>query len=52
VIKRAMIRDINYFGTKENLLERYNKRYIPGQKLYFKRCNPKESIPVMKVNEG
>jgi uridine kinase len=42
VIKRAIQRDKEYFGTEEKVLEKYNNRYIPGEELYLRLCNPKE----------
>lgn len=40
VRKRALARDKNLFGTEEETLNKYNKRYIPGEKLYINLCNP------------
>jgi len=40
VIKRAKERDLDYFKDESLLLDKYNKRYIPGQKIYFEREKP------------
>lgn len=40
VLERAMKRDLDYFKDADTLLDKYNKRYIPGQKIYFQRVNP------------
>jgi len=42
VIKRALIRDVNYFGSEEEVIKRYKKRYIPGEEIYLSDCKPKE----------
>jgi len=40
VRQRAIKRDKEYFGSDEKVLEKYNKRYIPGEELYLGLCNP------------
>jgi len=50
MLERAIIRDIDYFGTIENLKERYLKRYIPGEKLYLELCKPKERAAIVIDN--
>jgi len=50
VLERAIIRDIDYFGTIENLKERYLKRYISGEKLYLELCKPRERAAVVIDN--
>jgi len=50
VMKRAMIRDIEYFGTIENLKKRYLKRYIPGEKIYLRLCKPKKRATIVINN--
>jgi uridine kinase len=42
VRKRAISRDREYFGSEEKVLEKYNKRYIPGEEIYLKKCKPEE----------
>jgi uridine kinase len=41
-LARAMRRDLALFGSAEEVRERYETRYIPGQKLYFEECQPQE----------
>ena len=48
--KRAEQRDGYYLGSKQNIIERYAKRYIPGQKLYFKEVHPKEKADIIIDN--
>ena len=50
VLKRAVIRDIEYFKTIENLNEKYKKRYIPGEKIYLRLCKPKERATIVINN--
>ena len=40
VLKRASMRDQYLFGSKENVKERYRKKYIPGQQLYIREAKP------------
>lgn len=40
VIKRALKRDLTYFKDQSLLLEKYNKRYIPGQQIYLEKDEP------------
>jgi uridine kinase len=42
VRKRAKERHGGDFGSEEEIMERYARRYIPGQKLYLARCKPRE----------
>ncbi len=39
--------DKKLIGSKDKIIDRYNKRYIPAQKLYFKEVNPKEKAHVV-----
>jgi uridine kinase len=50
VLKRAIIRDKEYFRTIENVKEKYKKRYIPGEKIYLKLCKPKERATIVINN--
>jgi uridine kinase len=49
-IKRALERDIYLFGNEEEILKRYQERYIPGQKIYFELENPKEKADIIIDN--
>ncbi|UCF69782.1 MAG: uridine kinase [candidate division WOR-3 bacterium] len=39
-LRRALGRDLRLFGSKKSLVERYEKRYIPGQKIYLRQARP------------
>ncbi|MEW6036557.1 MAG: hypothetical protein AB1529_08150 [Candidatus Micrarchaeota archaeon] len=49
-LSRALKRDIYYLGSEEGIRQMYEKRYIPGQKLYFAACNPKEQADILVDN--
>jgi uridine kinase len=40
VIERAILRDRSLFGDDQTTVERYTKRYIPGQQMYLQRVRP------------
>lgn len=42
VIKRALLRDREYFGSEREVIKRYTERYIPGERLYIDAFRPKE----------
>lgn len=52
VIKRVTQRekDQESLGSKEEIMDQYEKRYIPGQNLYFKEANPKEKADIVINN--
>ena len=47
VINRALKRDLSYFKEKDILLEKYNRRYIPGQKMYLQTEEPKSKADII-----
>jgi uridine kinase len=49
-LRRAEARDRELMGGVEAVRERYRKRYIPGQKLYFSRCAPQQTADVVVDN--
>jgi uridine kinase len=49
-LARAERRDAALFGSVEEIRRRYEQRYIPGQKLYFDECRPKERATVVFDN--
>ena len=49
-LARAEQRDAVLFGSLEEVRRRYEQRYIPGQKLYFDECQPKERAKVVVDN--
>jgi uridine kinase len=50
IVRRAEARDRELMGGVEAVRERYRKRYIPGQELYFNRCSPQEVADVVIDN--
>ena len=49
-VGRAEQRDTVLFGSVGEVRERYEQRYIPGQKLYIAECRPKERADVVVDN--
>lgn len=49
-LARAERRDAVLFGSVEEVRRRYEQRYIPGQKLYFDECRPKERATIVVDN--
>lgn len=49
-VGRAERRDANLFGSVAEVRKRYEQRYIPGQKLYYAECQPKERADVVIDN--
>jgi uridine kinase len=41
-LERAIDRDIGLFGSEEMVLNRYQSRYIPGQRIYLSQANPEQ----------
>ena len=39
-LRRALTRDLPSLGSLQTIEERYHRRYIPGQMLYFEQCSP------------
>jgi uridine kinase len=50
IIRRAVQRDIAHFGYLAELRQRYEQRYIPGQKLYLDTCRPQERADLVVDN--
>ncbi len=50
VVTRALVRDLNAFGSEEEVLKRYNQRYIPGEKLYLSQCQPQKRADIVIDN--
>ena len=48
---RALTRDLALFGSAEAVRERYETRYIPGERLYLERHAPRERADVVMVND-
>src|SRR3989338_11053739 len=47
-VKRAAERE--YIGAEQEILDKYEKRYIPGQQLYFEQAQPKEKADIVIDN--
>jgi uridine kinase len=47
---RAQQRDLALFGTVAEVTQRYEQRYIPGQRLYLEECRPQERASVVVEN--
>ena len=50
IVRRAETRDQEQMGGVENVRDRYRKRYIPGQQLYFERCAPQQKADIVLDN--
>lgn len=50
-LRRALLRDLLVFGSREAVEERYRLRYIPGQQLYFSLCNPRQAADWVVGND-
>jgi uridine kinase len=44
--RRAAERDLELFGSAEATADRYEKRYVPGQRLYYERERPQAKADV------
>lgn len=49
-VRRAMLRDQALFGTANDVRERYLRRYMPGQQLYFDAVHPQERAQAIVRN--
>ncbi len=50
-LRRAITRDLELFGTADEVRHRYRVRYIPGQELYFARARPDETADAVVLND-
>lgn len=50
-VRRAEVRDAALFGSSSAVRQRYDRRYIPGQRLYFATCNPRDRASVVIRND-
>jgi uridine kinase len=51
-LRRAVSRDLEFFGTADEVERRYRVRYIPGQKLYFAQARPDETADAVILHEN
>jgi uridine kinase len=47
---RAQQRDLPLFGNVSDVTQRYQQRYIPGQKLYLEACCPRQRADLVIEN--
>ena len=50
-LERAKTRDLKHFGNMQTLLEKYTRRFIPGQKRYMAECQPAAKANVILAND-
>ena len=50
-LARAIQRDVRLFGDAASVQSRYEKRYIPGQRIYLEQCQPKKKAMVVVNND-
>lgn len=48
---RAKKRDLKHFGDIQLLLEKYTKRFMPGQSYYREKCNPDLVADAILLND-
>jgi len=49
-VSRASKRDGYYLGSKQEILDKYDQRYVPGQQLYFQESKPQEKADIIIEN--
>lgn len=52
VLRRAIKRDLDLFGSTEYIIQRYRERYIPAQKVYYKTADPLDQADVLIYNNN
>ena len=50
-LERAKVRDLQKFGSMETLVQKYTRRFLPGQALYRKLYEPLKSADVIVHND-
>ena len=50
-LARALRRDLPLFGSERAVRERYERRYIPGERLYLERCRPFDHADAVVRND-
>ena len=50
-LERAKTRDLKHFGNMQTLLDKYTRRFIPGQKRYLAECRPAEQANAIFGND-
>jgi uridine kinase len=51
ILRRAMDRDAELLGSRDEVARRYQARYIPGQQLYFAEARPLEKADFVVLND-
>lgn len=51
ILERAKVRDLRHFGDMETLLEKYEQRFIPGQKEYLAENQPEQVADLIFLND-
>ena len=46
-LRRALVRDLERFGSHETVLERYEQRYLPAQERYRREVGPEDRADVV-----
>ena len=49
-VSRATKRDGYYLGSEQEILDKYNQRYVPGKQLYFQEAHPQETADIIIEN--
>ena len=49
-VSRASKRDGYYLGSEQEIIDKYNQRYVPGQQLYFEEAKPQEKADIIIEN--
>jgi uridine kinase len=50
-LRRALVRDLDLFGSPQEIERRYRVRYLPGQHLYFQHARPLDHADLVVDNE-
>lgn len=51
ILERAKVRDLAHFRDLETLLEKYLKRFLPGQNHYFSKSQPDQVADLLFFND-
>jgi uridine kinase len=51
ILERAKVRDLAHFGDMKTLLEKYENRFLPGQKKYLSENQPAQVADVIFFND-
>ena len=50
ILERVKVRDLDTLGSAAKIQERYERKYIPGQKLYFEEIKPEKLADIVIDN--